>query len=1017
MPHSRIKAGLCALAALAVLGGATGAAQAQDEISSAHQADAAHLLALRVHEGLPLEARLAFERRLDLCRDAPDGCALLAADLLTYEAPVTGADAAPVRLIRSPATLLPGSDGAIVGATAGGIAASSGVSRPQAVDDQPPVVQSLILRKDTVQIDQGETTLTFDYEITDEGGSYLDYLQISVQGNSEGTLNHLLLLTEQIGGTRASGSVSGELPVYMPEGEYTIYAYVYDNAGNGDVDYVSFPLTVHNTNGDSLPPVLEELRITPDPLVMTGEDAELALDYKITDPGGSGLRIILLSLSHTSNQPGGAFEIGRLNVSGLDASTREGRAVLRIPAHSWSGDYHVQITAFDNAGNFLDLNGRNPSEDRMLRIENPFEDTQAPIVNRLTLSPDAVDSSVNGATLRVDYDIEDPGGAGLGMLWVSLEHETLRYGNSMLLGPQLSFNGARTAQGSFNMSVPAGFPAGMYQVRTWMQDEIRNQHPRRKGLSTTQVIWVNEPGKRAFGPFLDVIEPDGEGRDIFRIAGLENGPPQQIEVSFRDAETGGFDGALSDCSLEIQPGRHSGAEYLILAQDLAACGAFGSADLVVQITPQAGDLNGRITMRRFRLSETGMLTDMAADRSPLSRWAEQTGEEKFEFGPFEWTETPTSGRLHHFRLSGLEESLPQSMDIAIANAAVDGFDGAFSDCTLEVPLSAITQGVYAFTSADLAACGDFGRADLSFRFTNFNSFGDTATLSRLVTTAQGAVTDFSFDTLKDAPIQPVAHTGGRSRIEAGPFEWTGDATAPTQNLFRISGLGDIPDAIEVAIANAAVSGYQGDYSDCSLTIRPDRAGAHDYLVSAADLAECGDFRRADLSFRITAPEAALEDGVRMRRIAIGAHGDLTDFTFDHDVRASAVIRPGKDDQSNVVLGPFEWTGDHTVGTQNVFRITGVNGAPTRIQLSLDLATTGPFTGSYLDCELTIRPERASANDYVITSNDLADCGGFGRANVTFRVHANTDQFEPTVRMRRFAVTASGGLTDFGFDNQ
>ena len=435
-----------------------------------------------------------------------------------------------------------------------------------------------------------------------------------------------------------------------------------------------------------------------------------------------------------------------------------------------------------------------------------------------------------------------------------------------------------------------------------------------------------------------------------------------------------------------------------------------------QITPQGADLSNRITLRRFRISETGMLSDQNVDRSPLSRWGEGPG--ALEVGPVEWTETPSSGRMHHFRLSGLTTSLPQSMDIAIANAAVDGFDGDYSDCTINVPFSAVTQGVYAFTSADLAACGDFGRADLSFRFTDIANYSDPVTLTRFVSTAQGAVTDFSFDQLTDVPIQLEATSGGLARIEAGPFEWTGDATAPTQNLFRISGLSGEPRQIEVAISNAANSGYDGTYSDCNLQIRPARSGAHDYLISAADLADCGTFGRADLSFRMTALADDMPDGVRMRRIAIGAHGDLTDFNFDHDVRPPAQIRASSTNgQSNIVLGPFEWTGDSTVGTQNVFRITGIDGAPTRIQAALANTTSGDYSGSYLDCELTVRPERASENDYVITSNDLADCGNFARANITFRVHANTAQFSNSVQMRRFAVTLTGGLTDFSFDNQ
>ncbi len=80
------------------------------------------------------------------------------------------------------------------------------------------------------------------------------------------------------------------------------------------------------------------------------------------------------------------------------------------------------------------------------------------------------------------------------------------------------------------------------------------------------------------------------------------------------------------------------------------------------------------------------------------------------------------------------------------------------------------------------------------------------------------------------------------------------------------------------------------------------------------------------------------------------------------------------------------------------------------------ATVEGYQGDFTDCALQIRPNRAGQNEFVIVSNDLVDCGGFLRADLRFRVRAQADQFADDVRMRRFAVTRSGGLTDFGFDN-
>lgn len=1022
MRHSSIKAGLCALfaGAAALAGTASVSAQTSDETAVRLHAEAAALLGHRVADGLSLDQRLAFEMQLDECATDPGACAALIGDLQTLT-PSEGAFI-PVRLIRSSGALLPGSDGEIVGADADVTAADapaspSDVSRPQATDTIRPVVDSLTATPEVLDVDAGQTTLLIDYEVSDEGGSFLDLMLLDLEHMTDRSAPDISGGVFRPTGARTSGQARINLSDGVIPGDYRVRLAVFDAAGNGnDLSQPAPQVTIINSGADADAPVLDSLTITPNPLTLEQADGELTLSYEVRDVGPAGLEFLSFGL-HEIDKWTSSGAVAHVFVNFTGESQAEGELTMTVPAGARPGEYYVSVYLNDQANNRLILNHEDPEPYRVLTLINDHADLQSPTVNRLTVTPDAVETSDLGSTLRVEYDLADEGGAGLKHFYMTLSQAEAQRRQTIYRSSLIEFDGAQTASGQFYFRLPPNFPTGAYYVGATLRDELNNAagDGNSVGLATTQLIWVNEPGKRAFGPFPNVLEPDGEGRDIFRVTGLDSGPPQQIEVAFRNPEIPGFEGAYSDCDLAVQPSRHSGGEYLILAHELAACGVFGSADIVFQLTPQASDLNQNLDMRRFRLSESGMLSDVGSDRGPYSDWHEGRGE--VEFGPFEWTETPGSGRLHQFRLSGLWEDRPHSMDIAIANAAVDGFSGAFTDCTIDIPLSEIENKAYIFTGADLAACGDFGRADLSFRFVDIADYGEPVTLTRLVTTAQGSITDFSFDQLTDLPIQPEDHTGGRSRIEAGPFEWTGGPNAPTQNLFRISGITSLPDQIEVAIANAAVSGYDGAFSDCNLTLRSDRSGANDYLISGADLADCGDFGRADLSFRITASQAALAEGARVRRIAIGAHGDLTDFNFDHDLRPTGEIRESSNGQSNIVLGPFEWTGDHTVGTQNVFRITGITGAPTRIQAALADSTSGDFSGSFLDCELTIRPERASANDYVITSNDLADCGNFSRANITFRIFANPENFQSEIRMRRFAVTRTGGLTDFGFDNQ
>ncbi|WP_375549809.1 hypothetical protein ABWI01_05410 [Oceanicaulis alexandrii] len=1012
MLHSSIKAGLCAVFASAAA--LTGSALAQEATPAPLQAEAAHRLALHAAEGLPVERHLAFQARLDDCASDMGACAALLADLRALElADMDGS--APVRFERSTIALLPGSDGRVAGPSSPLASAAQSASQ-QAVDTDRPVVESLTVTPEEVNVDAGETTIWIDYEISDEGGSFLEMMILDLEHVSDRTAPSISGGVYILSGARAAGRARITLSPGVLEGEYRVRPSIFDNAGNyNDLSQPMPTVMIYNSNSDAEAPVLNSLSLTPDPLTLNGADGELSVTYDVSDQG-VGLQYLSLGLRHVDT-PSYQGTVSGVNVPFNGENEGQGVTTISVPSTTPPGEYYLSVLMMDRAGNSTLMNHENPEAFRTLTIINAQADTLPPVINRLTLTPDAIEASGLGATVRVDYDVQDEGGSGLNGLSLTLGHEESAKRQSTISTDFIDFDGASSAQGSFTWRIPPNYPTGAYLVGASMRDEANNQlgGGRAIGLASTQILWINEPGKRAFGPFPGVVEPDGAGRDIFRIAGLETGPPNQIQVAFRDAEVYGFEGALSDCTLSVRPERYSGAEYLILAQDLAECGPYGSADIVFEITPAAADLDQRITLRRFRVSQTGMLTDLSYDRSPHTHWV--SDREEARFGPFEWTESDTSIRMHHFRLSGLSSYVPESMDVAIANASAEGFDGEFTDCTLPINFNQVSLGVYAFSSADLSACGAFGRADLSFRMDRVADYDAPVILTRTVTTPDGSVTDFSFDILQDVPIQPVATSGDRAQIEAGPFEWTGDANAPTQNLFRISGLSGEPDQIEIAISNAAATGYDGAYTDCNLDILPQRAGANDYMISASDLAQCGAFGRADLSFRITAAAADMPDGVRMRRIAIGAHGDLTDFSFDHDVRPTGEIRESGDGQSNIVLGPFEWTGDHTVGTQNVFRLTGISGVPTRIQASLNNATEDGYAGSYLDCELTIRPERASANDYVIASNDLADCGNFSRADITFRVFANTENFQSDVRMRRFAVTRTGGLTDFGFDNQ
>lgn len=564
-----------------------------------------------------------------------------------------------------------------------------------------------------------------------------------------------------------------------------------------------------------------------------------------------------------------------------------------------------------------------------------------------------------------------------------------------------------------------------------------------------------------FGPFEWVGDADQSVGSIFRIVGLDSGMPVGISADIE--RWGARDGqSVQDssirCDFTVRPNRYSGNEYIIGAADFADCPRFDRGDLFIDVRVVPEDQGG-VNMRRFLFNASGGITDSVFDPvrgypsdviargrdvtlAGTARLSELSHQEATQpqgvqtpqaisskqFGPFEWTYDANGELRSEFRLGPIQNGDFLGIDVAIANASAAGYNGDFDDCSLTIRPGNRGENDYQIWPEDLADCGAFGRADLTFRVsadtTRLNSTdGDIRDMrmQRFIRRTSGSLTDLYLDEIPSNGVRVTDLGNGSGQVIVGPFEWTGDSTTPTSNQFRIAGVanGSI-NRIDVAIANATAAGYTGDYADCSLTIRPARAGANDYIIQREDLADCGNFGRGDLTFRIQGPVSAFNSFVKVRRLAFGAQGDITDFSFDVEEGEGEFPSLISADVEEVVFGPFEWVGDANAGTQGVFRITGiVGGLPGSIEVAIANASAGngAYIGAYSDCSINLRPSRAGLNEYVIGAVDFADCGDFGRGDLTFRIRAHPDVLADTVRMRRFAVTASGGLTAFSFDGR
>lgn len=559
------------------------------------------------------------------------------------------------------------------------------------------------------------------------------------------------------------------------------------------------------------------------------------------------------------------------------------------------------------------------------------------------------------------------------------------------------------------------------------------------------------------GPWSMVGDSENPEASIFRIVGLDRSIPHRINVAIAGAASGNYQYAFTDCSLPIRPERYSGSEYLIVRGDFAACGEFDRATVRFQILADPEDVDAGLRMRRFFLDREGALTDAGYDRFnniqesqsqisqvlPASQEATVDQSQGFEDSLiFEWIGSSSFGAMtEYFVHQGL------AVDSRVQYVLADFYfesqpgqsPGGYRQCELPPIPERRRGGEYVVLVSDLETHCDFkGRADISLRLVYEGERGATLSptrFSRMVQLADGGITDFynyrymGIDNPSIPSIKTDRDTGERYLQSTwGTFGWTGDAYAPTQSVFRIAGIrGGAPRAIDVSIAGSLRGEYQGDFTDCSLAINPARATDWDYLIFAEDLEACGDFGRADLTFRFTMGRSQVSESagrgvapgrVYMRRLAIGAEGDLTNFSFDVYRYGGLTNRSSRaDGRLEVTSEVFEWVGDVNQGTRSIFRLSGVTGIPDEIHVALDHASSenARYVGEFTDCSLQPRPERIDGDAYLILPQDIAECGAFVRADLRFQFLLSDEHLRGRLSLRRFAVTNTGGLTDFVSD--
>jgi hypothetical protein len=173
-------------------------------------------------------------------------------------------------------------------------------------------------------------------------------------------------------------------------GDYTVYVSTEDNNGNSADTVAEQTLTIDNPNADVTGPVVEAVEITPAE-VNVGDTVKISATISDDQSGVHGVFATLDSPN---------FEKYESISLVLNSETNKWEGTYEVKEFDLPGSWHVNVTAFDNAGNY----GSNEAEYQVV-IHNPNGgDVVSPTVHSLVMS---TSTAKPGDTVHFEAKLSD----------------------------------------------------------------------------------------------------------------------------------------------------------------------------------------------------------------------------------------------------------------------------------------------------------------------------------------------------------------------------------------------------------------------------------------------------------------------------------------------------------------------------------------------------------------------------------------------------------------------------------
>jgi len=361
-------------------------------------------------------------------------------------------------------------------------------------DTTAPKLKSLVLPA-TLDVSSGSGIMAVSAEASDEGGSGVDRVAVSLDGKfvyTYGASSNISIPDAASAdtfhdGTPNSASTNITLTDRTSPGTYNVTnVYVYDMAGNvatytgTQLRAMGIQTSMQVTGGklDTTAPVLQKL-ILPDTIDLSKGPQEILVGAQAQDnAGGSGIDRVSVLLDGKLGFTYGAYSIiGIESTFGQDTfqdSTPDSASQkITLTTATAPGTYQVtDVLVYDRAGNVATYSAaqlRALGIQTSMQVTGSVADRTAPVLQKLTL-PNTVDLSKGSQEIVVSVQAHDEGGSGVSDIAVYLDgklgYAYGSYDNMVISGGygQDTFSDSTPDTANNKFTLTTATPAGTYHV-------------------------------------------------------------------------------------------------------------------------------------------------------------------------------------------------------------------------------------------------------------------------------------------------------------------------------------------------------------------------------------------------------------------------------------------------------------------------------------------------------------------------------------------------------------------------